>query len=772
MVRSKLASLPELAVAWNRHASNRIVRRRAILALGLFVCCDPIVFRIAVAEDWPQWRGPRRDAVSREVGLRQEWNSAPPGLAWRAEGLGEGYSSVVVSRGRVYTMGRHGEQVVCMCFEEQTGAMRWSRVIDQTSRIPCSTPTVDGDRVYVLDPDGDLYCLLVDSGEVLWHRSYLQDFGGVMMSGRGYGESPLVDGERLICTPGGPEITMAALDKHTGELIWQSAAPELGQAGRAGAGFSSPVMSTAAGVRQYVQLIGRGLIGVRASDGEFLWGYNTLANQTANIPTPVVHGDLVFAANGYNAGSVLLKLTKQDGGVSADPVYALDGSRFQNHHGGVALLDGYIYGGHGSNNGLPTCLQLETGKVQWKRRGPGVGSAAVVYADRRLYYRYQNGLVALINATSKGYDLQGTFQLPGAGGDSWSHPVVANGRLLLREKDRLFAYDVREVSRAIPSASETTIEELSAALQPNYSGASLFRYARSGDTPVVLERIGADEITGNGTLTNDVADRLKQARGDVVVDLAGLPISDRGLAQLATTPRLRGINLELCGQITDRGIEHLQQAAELRVLRLTGTGITNDGLQHLTTLRHLSALDLEVCEQVTDDGCRALGTMRQLKALILKKTGFEPQRITPAGLEKLGGLKALESLSLYGNQIDDDSLATLAELTNLRELDLSLTAISDTGLAHLASLSKLERLDLLYSVGFAGPLITDAGLESLHSHRHLRSLNLVGAKITDVGLQPLSRLEQLQTLWLASTRLSDAAVEQLQLQLPKCRIVR
>jgi outer membrane protein assembly factor BamB len=645
-------------------------------------------------------------------------------------------------------------------------------VIDETARNTCSTPTVDGDRLYVLDPDGDLYCLSIDSGDVLWHRSYLEDFGGVMMSGRGYGESPLVDGEHLICTPGGPETTLTALNKRTGELIWHSTVPELGEAGRAGAGFSSPVLSTAAGVRQYVQLIGRGVVGVRASDGEFLWGYNALANQTANIPTPVVHGDLVFAANGYNAGSVLLKLAKQGNGVAAEVVYTLNGSRFQNHHGGVALLDGYIYGGHGSNNGLPTCLQLETGKLQWKRRGPGVGSAAIVYADRRLYFRYQNGVIALIAATTKGYELQGTFQLPGAGGDSWSHPVVANGRLLLREKDSLFAYDVRETSQASHSIAGTADDELSAALQPGYAGSSVFRYARNGDRPVVLETISADEVSVDGTLKDDLADRLRQYRGDVVVHLAGLPISDEGLAQLAQTPGLCGVNLELCGRVTDRGMRHLQQAMRLRVLRLTGTAITKDGLQHLTALRHLTALDLEVCEQITDDGCQALGEMRQLKALVLKKTAFEPQRITPLGLAKLSGLTALESLSLYGNQVDDNSLALLAELKNLRELDLSLTAISDAGLTKLMPLAKLERLDLLYSEGFAGPRITDAGLQTLGGSRQLRSLNLVGARITDAGLQHLSELGHLQTLRLANTRLSDAAVERLQSQLPQCQIVR
>ena len=741
-----------------------------MLVLGLLIVCGrALPVRTAIADDWPQWRGPNRDATSRETGLRQEWSSSTPKLAWQEEGLGEGYSSVVVSRERIFTIGRRDQQVVCFCLDEQTGSLRWSRAIDTTSRHPSSTPTVDGDRLYVLDPDGDLYCLTVDDGEVLWQRSYLKDFGGVMMSGRGYGESPLVDGDRLICTPGGADSTVVALNKLSGETIWTAKVPELGEAGRAGAGFSSPVVSSAAGVRQYVQLIGRGVVGVRASDGEFLWGYNAIANQTANIPTPIVYGDLVFAANGYNAGSVLLRITRQDSGVSAEPVYTLNGGRFQNHHGGVTLVDGYIYGGHGSNNGLPTCLQLETGKLRWKRRGPGVGSAAIVYADGRLYFRYQNGVIALIKATTKGYDLQGTFQLPGAGGDSWSHPVVANGRLLLREKDRLFAYDVR-ANRQSRDLAMLETDELSAALQINYTGRSLFRFARDGGDVPILKRITADEVAQQGTIVESAIQTLRRTKRDVIVDVAGLPISDAGIAQLASLPAMRGLNLELCGQVTDEALRHLQTAENLRVLRLTGTNVTSAGIQHLAGLPHLTGLDLEVCEQVGDDCCESLANMSRLKGLVLKKTGFEPLKITSYGLAKLSDLTTLESLNLYGNRVDDDSLANIARLTNLRELDLSLTAISDEGLARLAPLKKLTRLELLYSEGFAGPKITDVGLQDLQSHSQLRSLNLIGAKVTDDGLEYLAGMPQLRSLQLVGTPVSDSAVEQLQKQIPQCQI--
>ena len=722
------------------------------------------------AEDWPQWRGPRRDGLSDETGLRREWNSAPPQLAWRSIGLGEGYSSVVVSRGRVFTIGRHGEKVVCTCLDENSGAPRWSRVVDQTSRMPCSTPTVDDNRLYMLDPDGELVCMSVENGEEIWRRSYLSDFGGIMMSGRGYGESPLVDGDHLICTPGGAKQTIVALNKHNGQLVWECSVPKLGDAGRPGAAFSSPVLCVVGGVRQYVQLVGYGLVGVRAGDGKLLWSYNDLANQTANIPTPIVHHSNVFAANGYNAGSVLLRLENNDGEVKANRVYSLSGSRFQNHHGRIVLLDGYVYGGHGSNNGLPTCLKLESGRIQWKRRGPGVGSAAVIYADKRLYFRYQNGVMALINATPTGYELHGTFRIPGAGGDSWAHPVVANGRLLLREKDRLFAYDIRQVG----TGEQPTVavhDELTAALRDDYTGRSLFRYARIDIAPV-LHRIATPDITNNGTLKDAVLDRLRDAKEDIVVDLAGLPIRDTALAQVSTLPRLCGLNLELCSRITDDGIQHLKDSRRLRALRLTGTSVTDAGLAHLTGLPNLLALDLEVCELVTDQGCMTLGKMRQLRALVLKKTGFEPNKISSSGLSELSNLTDLEILNVYGNPLKDDSLVALAKMSRLRELDLSLTAISDQGLVQLAPLTQLERLELLYSEGFAGPKITDGGLQHLTVHKQLRTLNVVGAKISDDSLPHLVTLNQLELLRLANTRLSEAGIQRLEMQLPKCKIVR
>ena len=268
-----------------------------------------------------------------------------------------------------------------------------------------------------------------------------------MMSGWGYSESPLVDGDRVLCTPGGPEAMVVALDKLTGKDIWRAAAPNLGPKGKDGAGYSSMVVSEACGIKQYVQLVGRGVIGVRASDGKLLWSYNDVANGTANIPTPLVSGDQVFCSTGYRTGSALLKLTAEGDGIKCEEQYFLTGEKLQNHHGGMILKDGYVYCGHAHNSGFPICVEMATGKIVWggDERGPGSGSAAVTYADGHLVFRYQSGEVALIEATPSGYHLKGSFKPVYVSKDPcWSVPVVIGGRMYLRDQDKLMCYDVRE----------------------------------------------------------------------------------------------------------------------------------------------------------------------------------------------------------------------------------------------------------------------------------------------------------------------------------------
>ena len=399
---------------------------------------------------WPQWRGPQRDGISSDTGLLSQWPEGGPPLAWRARGMGRGFSSVSIADNRIFSMGDRDDGQYVVALKLSDGSPLWSvRIGDSWDpggySGPRCTPTVDGKYVYALSTGGDLVCLTAGAGRIVWHRSLPRDFGGRMHSSWGFSESPLVDGNQLVCTPGGPDAGMVALNKKTGNEIWRCAIGNLGANGADGAAYSSMVISTGAGVRQYVQLMGRGVVGVRANDGEFLWGYNRIANRTANIPTPLVRDDYVFCSTGYGSGAALLQLKRAGNGVEANEVYFLDANKLQNHHGGMIMLGDYVYCGHGHKKGAPTCLEWKTGNIAWrKNRGPGADSAAVAYADGNLYFRYQNGVMALIGATPEKYEEHGVFHIPESTQPSWPHPVIAGGKLYLREQDDLFCYDVRK----------------------------------------------------------------------------------------------------------------------------------------------------------------------------------------------------------------------------------------------------------------------------------------------------------------------------------------
>lgn len=399
--------------------------------------------KASVAE-WPQWRGPNRDGISPETDLLDKWPDNGPPLAWKTTGLGDGFSSVAVVEGKVFTLGRKDgkEQLVAV---DSSGKILWAAPTGGRDS-PNGTPTVDGNRVYAVGHQGDLICADISDGRVIWHKNFGSDFGGKMMSGWGFSESPLIDGDRLVCTPGANDAMIVALDKQTGETIWKaSMPPDVGPRGKDGAAYSSIVISNGAGVKQYVQLVGRGVIGVRADDGKMLWGYNAVANDTANIPTPIVHDDYVFCSSGYGTGAALLRLTKKRDAVNASQKYFLPANVMQNHHGGMVLVGEYVYCGHGHNQGFPLCINMRTGKVAWQPgRGPGQESAAIAYADGNLYFRYQNGVMALIEATPKSYKLKSTFELPGTGQPSWPHPVIAEGHLYVRDQDQLLVYDIRK----------------------------------------------------------------------------------------------------------------------------------------------------------------------------------------------------------------------------------------------------------------------------------------------------------------------------------------
>ncbi len=306
---------------------------------------------------------------------------------------------------------------------------------------PGCTPTVDGERLYVEGLGGDVACLQAQDGKIIWQLSLTRDFGGSVPRWR-FNESPLVDGDKVICTPGGPDATLVALDKLTGKTVWKSQVPD-----NPGAGYASAIAIDFEGQRQYVQLTAKTLVGVAASDGKFLWRYDRAANRMGiNCSTPLYHDGMVFAASAYGAGGGLVKLSKDaNGGVKAEEVYST--RQMQNHHGGMILLDGCLYGANGGNEGGSlVCLDFQTGKVLWDGRDaePRAPKGSLALADGRLYYRSEDGPMLLIEPNPKQYVERGRFEQPDRSKQpAWPHPVIANGKLYLRDQDLLLCYAVK-----------------------------------------------------------------------------------------------------------------------------------------------------------------------------------------------------------------------------------------------------------------------------------------------------------------------------------------
>lgn len=540
--------------------------------------------------DWPQWQGPDRTAHSKEAGLLKEWPKAGPPLAWKINGLGGGDSTPSVAAGRIYGMSNRGSDEFVWALSEKDGKEVWAVKIapahtqnwPQSKEGPSATPTVDGDRLYVMGLAGNVACLQASDGKVIWQRNLVADFGGrsPMWSFR---ESPLVDGDKVICTPGGDETTIVALNKLNGETIWKSFVPDRaggqtenrgpgangpsmmqmnpvlsaldkdhnkeisadelaaapttlltldkdhdgklsedevspqrgdggGQGNRprprrglsvmrmvkalsaldadengvideaeiknavaalqkldvnhdgklteeevgmkymgpqnTGAAYSSPIAIEFGGQRQYVQLLAMTVAGVSAADGKFLWRYDKPANgMRINISTPIYHDGQVFATSAYGAGGGLARLTKNaNGEFAAEEVWF--SKSMENHHGGVILHDGALFGANGGNGGgYLACLDFKTGEVLWsegdrdKRR---VTKGSVAFADGRIYYRTEEGRIVLIEPSRKEYIERGRFDQPErTDKPAWAHPVIANGKLYIRDQDTLFCYGVK-----------------------------------------------------------------------------------------------------------------------------------------------------------------------------------------------------------------------------------------------------------------------------------------------------------------------------------------
>lgn len=409
---------------------------------GLLALCltAPLGVRAAAADaDWPQWQGPNRDGISTETGLLKRWPAGGPPLAWKIKGIGAGYSGVSVAGGRIYTMGDSTDASFIFALNEADGKQVWTSKVGKTGGGdgypgPRCTPAVDGDLVFALGQFGDLVCVDAATGEARWRKHLVSDFGGKMMSGWGYSESPLVDGDRLICTPGGPRGTMIALNKKTGAELWRT--KDL----KDSASYSSIVPVEIGGVRQYIQLTDASVVGVGANDGKVLWRARR-NGRVAVIPTPVFHDNHVYVTSGYGVGCNLFRITAAGGEFKASQVYA--NTVMANHHGGVILLGGHIYGFSEGKGWV--CQDFKTGKMVWSERRQ-LGKGAIACAEGRLYLRSEDkGTMVLLEATPQGYKESGRFEQPDRSDlNAWPHPVIANGKLYLRDQDVLLCYNIKE----------------------------------------------------------------------------------------------------------------------------------------------------------------------------------------------------------------------------------------------------------------------------------------------------------------------------------------
>jgi outer membrane protein assembly factor BamB len=364
----------------------------------------------------------------------KQWPPPGPPLVWSTSNLGAGYGSISVSGERIFVQGMKGKDSAVSGLNRADGKLVWSKVLgpavsNEQGPGPRGTPTIDADRAYVLTENGDLACLRVQDGSALWQRNILRDFGARNISWL-ISESPLIDGNNVIVTPGGRNAGMVALDKMTGKTIWVS--KELSDQ----AGYASVIVGDVQGVRTLMTLTAEAGVGVRALDGKLMWRYEPVANGTANVATPVFSDNKVFYTSDYGTGGALLGLTAQSGQVKAQQIYAT--RELQNHHGGVVLVNGSLYG---FNNSILTSLEFATGKVMWRDRSVGKGS--LTYADGNLYILGEGNVVGLAEATPTGYRERGRFRIADQGWPSWAHPVVSGGRLYIRNQATLAAYDIR-----------------------------------------------------------------------------------------------------------------------------------------------------------------------------------------------------------------------------------------------------------------------------------------------------------------------------------------
>ena len=405
---------------------RRILSLTFLIAVFVALSADRAALQ---ATDWIQWRGPNRDGKSTETGLLKAWPTQGPPVAWRTTGAGIGYSSFSASGGRIYTLGGRNQREFVLAFDGATGKRVWETPIgalfsNDRGDGPRSTPTIDGERLFALGGSGDLVCLDVKTGKPIWTKNLMRDFGGSNIYW-GLSESPLVVNDRVLVQAGGRNAAIVALDKTTGEALWRRHSDE--------PGYSSAVLAQVGSTQQAIFFTAHRAIGVSVRDGRELWSYDRVSNRTANIATPVVAGNRVFLSSDYGTGAALLELSPS----GAREVYFT--SEMRNHHSTSVLVGDHLYGFSGS---ILTAMKLADGTIAWRDRSVGKGS--VIYADQRLYLYSENGAVGLAEPTPAAYREHGRFRIQSGSLPTWSHPIITNGKLILRDQDNIYAYDIRQ----------------------------------------------------------------------------------------------------------------------------------------------------------------------------------------------------------------------------------------------------------------------------------------------------------------------------------------
>jgi outer membrane protein assembly factor BamB len=397
-----------------------------VFMASALLCVPAQVFN--AADDWPQWRGPHRDGISAEKGLLTDWPAGGPPLAWAATGAGDGYSSFAASQGRLFTLGARGGNEYVMAYDIASGKRLWetshgTRFSNDRGDGPRATPTIEGDRVYAFGASGDLSVLDAATGKVHWTINVLRQYRGSNTQW-GLSESPLVLDDRILVNAGG---TIVALRKADGKAIWTTQGDQ--------AGYSSAVAHKIGDVTEAIYFTSTRVMGVDVSSGRQLWSYAQVANDVANIATPIVRGNRVFVSSDYGTGSALLELSAAGNRVNAKEVYFT--RKMKNHHATSILVGDHLYG---YDSAILTAMKFDTGEVAWQNRSVGKGS--LTFADDRLYLYSENGVVGLAEASPAGYREHGRFELKTGRLPTWSHPIVSGGKLFLRDQDKIYAYDV------------------------------------------------------------------------------------------------------------------------------------------------------------------------------------------------------------------------------------------------------------------------------------------------------------------------------------------